>query len=147
MDYILFKKCVPETLLVTDAKNVFKITNTYFKFRESNYPFDSLQFSEYLKTQRVVIVQIGENFPHAELFEKYLVKDEYVEEQKEEQKVIFEEKVKQDKLLEDKEQKKREQSEKKEEEARLKKELERKNNMIVIDDSTIEENVSKHLMG
>lgn len=146
MDFITFRKNTSETLLVTDTRDVFKITNDYFKFRESNYPFDSLQFSGYLKSEKISVVFIGEDFPNGELFKKYLKPDARMQAQKEEQIKVFEEKVKQDEKIQKELDKKKAQIEKKEEQARVKKELDRKNNIVVIKDSDIEENVSKHLM-
>ena len=143
---MLFKKQVAEDLKITDTKDSCNIHNTYFKFKESNYPFDSLQFKQYLETGKVIVIDTN-GFKNGQDWEKYMVKDEHIEKVKEEDKKVFEKKQKEDKKVADKEAKRLEKIADKKFKEKKKAEEKALKNVIVIQDSEVEESVSKHLLG
>lgn len=139
-----FIKNTEETLRVTDSNPPFQITHKYFKLRESDYPFDSLQFKELLQHGKVSVLKIDKGF---EFLSKYLVQDEQIEAVKKEEKTKHDKRQKEEEKKHIKITKAKEKAEEKKEFEKQEAERKRLENVVIIKDTDIEDSVAKHLLG
>lgn len=62
-----FRKNIDKDLIVNDVRDKFMISNKYFSFNDTNYPWDSFQFQNYLKVGYISVI---ENDEHSKFYKK-----------------------------------------------------------------------------
>lgn len=145
MEQIIFRKNVEGTIRITDIPHgALFIEHHYFNIKEFNFPFDSLQFIEFLKNQTFSVIEIGESVKNKEFFQRYMVEDKTLEENKKINEKIREEKDEQDKIAEEKRIIEKTKTEKKKADKKAKLEEKRKSKVVVIENEDIESKVSDY---
>lgn len=144
---MLFKKAVGGVLRITDVNPPFEIVHTYFKIKESEYPFDSLQFKKLLESSQVYVLSFEEGSKYKNILLKYMYVDKQLEETKVQQNEIHKKKQEEDEKKARIAIKTKHKEEKKKKQIKEKEELDKLKSVIIIKDEEIEENVAKHLLG
>lgn len=145
---MLFKKEVEGVKKITDVNPPFEIEHTYFKIKESEYPFGSLLFKRLLESHQVIVLSLDDcKGDLAKYLAKFLFIDKKWEEVKQEETRKHEEQQKIEVKEEKKKEKKKQVEEKKIQKVKEVEEKKRKENVIIISDDEVEESVAKHLLG
>lgn len=145
---MLFKKEVEGVKKITDVNPPFEIAHTYFKIKESEYPFGSLLFKRLLESHQVIVLALDDCKGDLRTYlSKFLFVDKKWEEVKQEETKKSEEKKKEEMKEEKKRERKKKTEEKKIQKVKEVAEKKRKENVIIISDDEVEESVAKHLLG